>query len=81
MSGFRRGQWVYVHPGDGSAPRELRGLAGTVMSVRSGHATVAFRRNGSAYTVELETSILHHERRRRDRPPAQWPATAVARSA
>ena len=77
---FRRGQWVFVHPDERAAPRELRGRAGTVTNVSGDRATVAFRYDGDMRPVEVETALLHHERRRRDRPPAQW-SGAVARPA
>jgi hypothetical protein len=81
MSGIRRGQWVFVHPEEGAAPRDLRGLAGTVTSIAGERATVTFRRGETDEPVEVAIAILSPERRRRDRPPAQWSNGAVAQSA
>lgn len=73
MSGLRRGDWVYVHPDERSAPPKIRGLAGTVSRLSAERATVAFRYHGATITLEVELTILRPERRRRNRPPAFWP--------
>jgi len=73
MSAFERGQWVYVHPDEEDAPRELRGLGGMITTVTGTRAIVAFRRSEHVEPLEVEASILRPERRRRDRPPAEWP--------
>jgi hypothetical protein len=80
MSGIQRGQWVFVHPEEGAAPRELRGLAGTVTRLSGDRATVAFRREDGDEAIEVELAILRPERRRRDRPPAQWSNAAAAQA-
>jgi hypothetical protein len=80
MTCFECGQWVFVHPDDRSAPRELRGLAGVVTAVAGERTTVAFRRSEHLEPIEVATTILRLERRRRDRPPVQW-SNAIAQSA
>ena len=74
---FARGQWVFVDPHAGDAPRELRGLAGQVVALADDRVTVAF---GNA-PIEVDAAILLADRRRRNRPPAQWPAPPFAQSA
>ena len=78
---FARGQWVYVDPDAGAAPRELRGLAGQVVATADGLVTVAFRRNGGEAPTEVAAAILLPDRRRRNRPPAEWPTSSVAQQA
>jgi hypothetical protein len=78
---FARGQWVYVHPDEGAAPRELRGLAGPVVVVSADRVTVAFRRGEVDETAEVEAAMLQPDRRRRNRPPAQWSTDSFAQSA
>jgi len=80
MSGIERGQWVFVHPDEGAAPRELRGLAGTVTKLFGDRAVVAFRRGGTEEAIEVELAILRPERRRRNRPPAHWSNAAAAQA-
>jgi len=46
MSDFRRGDFVFVPPAEPGAPREVRGLAGTVKKVRGDRATVVWRNDG-----------------------------------
>ena len=78
---FTRGQWVYVDPDAGTAPRELRGVAGQVVATTDGLVTVAFGRNGREAPTEVEAAILLPDRRRRNRPPAEWPASSFAQPA
>jgi hypothetical protein len=77
-AGFRRGDWVYVDPEAGGAPRDLRGLAGVVCAVERGRATVTFRTPDTVWTTEVDLSLLRPERRRRDRTPAQWAPDELA---
>jgi hypothetical protein len=67
------GDWVFVHPDEGSAPPRIRGLAGTISRITGDRASVAFRVGGTTIALEVELAILRRERRRRDRPPAYWP--------
>ena len=78
---FVRGQWVYVDPDAGAAPRELRGLAGQVVATTDGLVTVALHQNGRETSTEVEAAILLPDRRRRNRPPAEWPASSFAQPA
>ena len=73
VSGLGSGDWVFVHPDERSAPPRIRGLSGRVTRRSGARATVSFRDHDGTITVELEASMLRHERRRRDRPPAYWP--------
>ena len=75
---FARGEWVYVDPGAGGAPRELLGLAGRVVEVTDARVTVAFGRDERERVAELEATFLLPDRRRRNRPPAKWPAGSFA---
>lgn len=77
MTGFERGQWVFVHPDEREAPRELRGLAGMVTVVQGDRTTVAFRRSEHVEPIEVATAILRLERRRRNRPPVDWTPVAA----
>ncbi|HEY0417261.1 MAG TPA: hypothetical protein VGC78_12835 [Gaiellaceae bacterium] len=78
--GFERGDWVFVHPGEGSAPSSVRGLSGRVVDADGDRVTVEFRRDGGPVEVDVAAEVLRAERRRRDRPPAAW-SPPVARSA
>ncbi len=69
---LRRGDWVYVHPDEPGAPREVRGLAGIVSETGRGRVKVAFRGTEVEWTMEVDARILRLDRRRRDRPPAEW---------
>jgi hypothetical protein len=73
MSELRCGDWVFVHPDERTAPPKIRGLAGTVARISGDRASVAFRYRGASISLEVDLSILRPERRRRDRPPADWP--------
>jgi hypothetical protein len=73
MSELRCGDWVFVHPDERTAPPKIRGLAGTVARISGDRASVAFRYRGASISLEVDLSILRPERRRRNRPPADWP--------
>lgn len=73
MSDLHCGDWVFVHPDERSAPPKIRGLAGTVTRISGGRTTVAFRLGAATISLEVDRSILRPERRRRNRPPANWP--------
>ncbi len=77
MTDLRRDEAVYVDPHDPSAPREVRGLAGTVKSVHDGRALVVFRNGDTLFPMEVETAVLLRDRRRRNRAPAQWSAEGL----
>ena len=72
MSGLRCGDWVYVHPDERSAPPRIRGLSGTISHISRDRAVVSFRYRGATFSLEVELAILQPERRRRNRPPAEW---------
>ena len=72
MGEFRRGDFVFVFPAERDAPREVRGLAGVVKKIRGDRATVVWRTDETAFDYDIEAHLLRHERRRRERPPAQW---------
>ena len=74
MGEFRRGDDVFVFPAEPGAPREVRGLAGTVKKIRGDRATVVWRHDDNVFVFDVEARLLSHERRRRTRPPAQWAA-------
>jgi hypothetical protein len=69
---LRRGDLVFVHPGEARAPREVRGLSGEVKRVRGDSAKVVFRHDETAFAFEVDATFLNHDRRRRQRPPAEW---------
>ena len=72
MGDFRRGDFVFVFPAEREAPREVRGLAGVVKKIRGNLATVVWRHDENAFVYDIEAHLLRHERRRRERTPAQW---------
>ena len=72
MGDFRRGDFVFVSPAEREAPHEVRGLAGVVKKIRGDRATVVWRKEENAFVYDIEAHLLRHERRRRERPPAQW---------
>ena len=72
MGEFHRGDFVFVFPAEREAPREVRGLAGVVKKIRGDRATVVWRNDENAFVYEIESHLLRHERRRRERPPARW---------
>ncbi len=72
MREFRRGDFVFVFPAEREAPREVRGLAGVVEKIRGNLATVVWRHDETASVYDIAAHLLRHERRRRERPPAQW---------
>jgi len=79
MSEFRRGDFVFVAPTEPGAPREVRGLAGTVKKIRGDRATVVWRNEEeNAFVFDIEAHLLRHERRRRERPPATWSGDELA---
>jgi hypothetical protein len=69
---FQRGDFVFVHPTEPGAPREVRGLAGVIKKIRGDRATVEWRSDQNAFVYDIEAQLLCHERRRRERPPARW---------
>jgi hypothetical protein len=69
---------VFVLPTEPGAPREVRGLAGTVQGVADELATVVWRNNENVFVFDVQASMLRPERRRRERPPAQWPTDDLA---
>ena len=69
---FHRGDFVFVHPDEPGAPREVRGLAGTVSDVTDESTTVVFHHEDNVFSFDVEASVLSRERRRRDREPADW---------
>ncbi|HET7130520.1 MAG TPA: hypothetical protein VFJ93_15735 [Gaiellaceae bacterium] len=73
MSTLRCGHWVFVHPDERTAPPKIRGLAGTISRISGDRASVAFHYRGATISLEVELAILRPERRRRNRPPADWP--------
>jgi hypothetical protein len=73
MSVLRCGDWVFVHPDERTAPTKIRGLAGEIARISGNRASVAFRYRGGTISLEVELAILRPERRRRNRPPADWP--------
>lgn len=81
MSTFTRGDWVFVHPQEASAPREALGLAGVVESVSGPRACVEFRGEFGSFPADVDVSLLRPERRRRDRAPARWARPDVAPAA
>jgi len=78
MGEFHRGDFVFVFPTEPGAPREVRGLAGTVKKVRGDRATVVWRHDENVFVFDIEAQMLRHERRRRERPPATWPNDELA---
>jgi len=72
MGEFHRGDYVFVFPAEGDAPREVRGLAGIVKKIRGNRATVMWQNNDNVFVFDVEAQLLHPERRRRQRPPAHW---------
>jgi hypothetical protein len=78
MGEFRRGDEVFVFPAEPDAPREVRGLAGTVKKVRGHRATVVWRHDENAFVFDVEAHLLRRERRRRSRPPVQWSDDGLA---
>ena len=73
-----RGDFVFVFPNEPGAPREVRGLAGTVKKVRGDRAAVVWQNNETAFLFEVDAHMLRHERRRRERPPASWSTDELA---
>ena len=69
---FHRGDFVFVLPTEPDAPREVRGLAGVIKTIRGNRATVEWRHDENAFVYDIEAHLLRHERRRRGRPPAHW---------
>jgi hypothetical protein len=78
MGEFRRGDFVFVFPTEPDAPREVRGLAGTVKQISDGRATVMWRNDENVFVFDIEAHMLRHERRRRVRPPANWSDEGLA---
>jgi hypothetical protein len=78
MGEFRRGDFVFVLPTEPEAPREVRGLAGTVKKVDGDRVTVVWRHDDNVFVFDVEASMLRHERRRRERPPASWSDEGLA---
>jgi hypothetical protein len=79
MGDFRRGDFVFVSPAEPEAPREVRGLAGTVKKIRGDRATVVWRHDDeNAFVFDIEAHLLRPERRRRERPPASWSGDELA---
>jgi hypothetical protein len=72
MGEFRRGDDVFVLPAEPGAPREVRGLAGTVKKIRGDRATVVWHHDENTFVFDVEAHLLRRERRRRDRPPSHW---------
>ncbi|MGZ4291271.1 MAG: hypothetical protein ACXVQQ_01620 [Gaiellaceae bacterium] len=72
MSAPKCGDWVFVHPQEPTAPREVLGLAGVVEQVAGSTATVSFRGAEGSFAFDVDVEVLSPERRRRDRAPAQW---------
>lgn len=75
---FHRGDYVFVLPNEPDAPREVRGLAGVIKRITGSHATVEWRHDETAFVYDIEAHLLRPERRRRDRPPAQWSGDELA---
>jgi hypothetical protein len=78
MGEFRCGDFVFVFPTEREAPREVRGLPGVVKKIRGERATVVWRSEESAFVYDIEAHLLRHERRRRERAPAQWAGDDLA---
>ncbi|HET7127448.1 MAG TPA: hypothetical protein VFJ93_00040 [Gaiellaceae bacterium] len=78
MSEFRRGDFVFVFPSEPGAPREVRGLAGTVKKIDGDCATVMWRGGEDAFVFDIDAHLLRRERRRRVRPPASWSSDELA---
>lgn len=78
MGEFRRGDFVFVFPTEPGAPREVRGLAGTVKQISGERATVMWRNDDNVFVFDIEANLLRHERRRRERPPASWSTDELA---
>ena len=75
---FHRGDYVFVLPTESEAPHEVRGLAGVITKIRGDRATVEWRHDETAFVYDVEAHLLHHERRRRLRPPANWSSEGLA---
>ena len=78
MGEFRRGDFVFVFPSEPGAPREVRGLAGTVKKINGDRATVLWRDDEDGFVFDIETHLLRRERRRRVWPPASWSSDELA---
>lgn len=78
MSEFRRGDFVFVAPTEPGAPREVRGLPGTVKKIRGDRATVVWHNDENAFVFDVEAHLLSRERRRRERPPSSWSGDELA---